>query len=121
MSIPHWVWRDKQAADESATGGLSLLRHLVALSELKVGSTTDKGMGYAAIVYDIVKLEVLLAEAQRLGVKPTPCAFMCVLDNHERHSKKDAMEIRRLAKRELGFAMTVELLIHASTASTGGA
>ena len=65
------------------TTGLSVLRRLAVISEVKVAATTGEGMDHTEVARDVWKLSLLLAQYEHIyPSEPLPLAFACVLDNH---------------------------------------
>ncbi|MCB5292613.1 hypothetical protein [Arthrobacter sp. SO3] len=82
IMMPHYANRLGKASDES---GLGLLRDLAVISELKIGASAQSGLDTKALIRDIDKLSLLLAEFKVKHPDATaPLAYVCVLDNHGR-------------------------------------
>lgn len=66
--------------------GIGRLGEFLIISELKVGSTQDRGLEYSLVLRDIHKLDALIRAAQHdYPSNPVPTAVMCILDNNSRH------------------------------------
>lgn len=73
--------RRAQLTDRS---GVSRLGDLAVISELKVASTTMRGLTHTEVARDFWKLSMLLEAAEDRGLE-VPLAYVCVLNNHAQH------------------------------------
>ncbi|TDE89584.1 hypothetical protein EXU48_20720 [Occultella glacieicola] len=96
--------------------GLSLLRDLEVICELKVSATQGEGLDHREVAQDVWKLAMLLDEYEAaFPGAPSPLAYALVLDNHPRKSYDQAALNRHLDS--IRPRPEVQVLIHTAAAA----